>query len=379
MDLLDALTRKLPIPCNEAVVEAFLAFAESGYIAIRHKAAERAGTLLRDTMPNHLHASVALLQSIVCRLDGNFDASDCKIQEYYGKRLHCTTRRDHALMGRLHLSQVENLIQRHNHGIARVIFNWVPSQPSSPLEINTNRRLLVTTAKFFQSVGMFGVARDSLQSCLYMLETQQPLTRKSEPLVVSRLADILCELREFEKAHEVATAEMKIVKKNGNNGRPLNRLLLACIEADIGRGRFELAEKSLYEIMNTMASTGLDINDQLLRVRALMAYARIPHFQSHFSKALERWTVTLHEIPQHSSFKHGRGFTTSIIHLSIAHLHLILGDRESGRRSYELAIGILRTEPRDFWIPVVATTWLSGLIEEINRMENWPVQIIGLP
>ncbi|KAK5626683.1 hypothetical protein RRF57_002398 [Xylaria bambusicola] len=271
------------------------------------------------------------------------------------------------------------MIQRHEHGITRDIFDWAPSQPSSPLELNTNRRLLITTAKFFQSAGAFEVARDSLQSCLYMLETQQSLTRKSEPLVVSRLADILCELREFEKAHEVATAEMNIVRKYGKGGRPLNRLLLACIEADIGHGRFELAEKSLYKIISTMASTGLDINNQLLRVRALMAYARIPHYQSHFSKALERWTRTLHEIPQHSSFKDGRGFTTSIIHLSIAHLHLMLGDRESGRQSYELAIGILRTEPRDFWIPVVATRWLSGLIEEIHRMENWPIQIIDLP
>jgi hypothetical protein len=115
--LLDKLTPQgmIPLPLRNHVLEALLVVAEKGPLNARRIEAERAGMLLCKSAPAHLHASVALFQSIVCRLDGDFTGSDNKIKTYLKLNLQPVSRRDHALAGRLHLSTVENMIQRHCH------------------------------------------------------------------------------------------------------------------------------------------------------------------------------------------------------------------------------------------------------------------------
>lgn len=285
--------------------------------------------------------------------------------------IHSPTRRDYALAGRLHLSRVENMIQRHDRGIAKVMFKWEPLKPLSPLESDTNRRLLLATAKFFQSIGKFATARDSLRKC------QELPSTKDRPLIVSRLADIYCELDEYGKAHAIAESEIDIMKRHRKQGRLLRRLGLSSVEADIGQGRLETAERSLEELVNVETKHRLDINDQLLRVRALMARARISHYQGQYVEALGRWRMALHDARQHASFKNGRGFTTAIIYLSIAHAQLKTGDRQGGRQSWEFAVGILRNERCDYWIPTVATKWFSRIVNEVRDLQGWPVCIMA--
>ena len=373
--LLDTLTsrKNLPLPLANHVIEPLLYFAESGSLDTRRTAADRASKMLHKAAPNHLRASVALFQSIIHRLDGDFAGSDLKIQ--HCQSIRSAMRRDHALMGRLHLSRVENMIQRHDRDITALIYDWEPLHPPSHLEADTNRRLLLTTAKFFQSVGRFSVARDSLENCL-ALTSQRLLSTRSQPLIVSRLADIYCELEEWERARAVVEPEIDGLSRQGKCGRSLRRLILALVEVDIGQGRLGIAEKSLEEVIHPQITAELDINDQLLRVRALIARARIPHYHCLYSEALARWGVALHEVQQHSSFKHGRGFTTAVIYLSMAHAQLRNGDKRGGRQSWESAVDILRGEKSDYWIPVVATKWLSGIVSDIHCIEGLSVRIM---
>lgn len=289
--------------------------------------------------------------------------------------MQSVTRREHALVGRFHLSRIENMIQRLDRNITAVIYSWEPLRPPSPFEADTNRRLLLTTAKFFQSVGRFSIARDSLQNCL-ALSPHLLTSTKSRPLVVSRLADIYCELGEHARARAIVEPEINSMRQQGKRGRQLRRLILALVEVDIGQSRLKTAEELLEEAIDLETDAGLDINDQLLRVRALTARARIPHYQCQYSKALGRWRQVLHEVQQHSSFKHGRGFTTALIYLSMAHAQLSIGDKQGGRWSWESAMDIVRNEKCDYWIPVVATKWLSEISRGIMCLEGLPVRIL---
>ncbi|KAL8296021.1 hypothetical protein RB600_001487 [Gaeumannomyces tritici] len=362
--VMDRLTGKsIPSNLRDQVLEALLPFAEHGPVDVRHTAVERAENLLQQTTPLWLQSSVALYQSILMRLEGDFSGSDSKILGSPGPS-QGINRREHALAGRLQLSLVENMLQRQNdQGSAAMLSDWQPIQPPSPLETDTNVRLLLTTTKFFQSVAMFSSARDSLEQALGLL-----IPPKVRPLALARLADVYCELDLHDRASAIVEPEIEAMTKQEKRGRLLKRLILAAAEADIGRDRFGEAEARLEAMHDSKTTAPLDITDQLLRVRTLIAQARIPHYKHQFAEALRRWQIALADIQGHSSFENGRGFTSAIVHLSIAHAQLNTGDTQSGIRSRVLAMEILRVKKPDYWIPVIATKWLSKVSSEVYEM-----------
>lgn len=59
-------------------------------------------------MAYYLHASVAFFKSVIYRIKGGFVKADAQIRDFAWKGPKPTTRRDHALQGRLYISQIED-------------------------------------------------------------------------------------------------------------------------------------------------------------------------------------------------------------------------------------------------------------------------------
>ncbi|KPM43158.1 hypothetical protein AK830_g3409 [Neonectria ditissima] len=375
--LLDKATeqKKIPLSLKSTVIEALLYFAERDSFTIRCLAVERARGLLRKPMPYYLHASVALFQSILCRLDGNLVKSDAKIREFKAKNRDPVTRSDNALRGRVHVSHIENKIQRCDDDVASCIYDWHAERPLSTLEIEVTRRVQSTAAKFFQSTGDFQTARASLEQYL-SLNPAEPIRVNTRRLIVGRLADIYCELQEYSKAAQLVQPEFECLEDCEKKSRPVRRLLLALVEYNIGQGRLYDAESTLQELSDAEPLDLEDITDQLLHMRRLLAAARSAHEQLDFDEALRRWRFALQETDQLLTFKFRHGFTTAIIYLSMAHAQLLMGDKEGGRQSWAAAADIFRTERCEYWIPVVATAWLQKIVGAIYDMQGWPFRMM---
>lgn len=106
------------------LTEAMLYFSERESVAIRRLAVEHARALLRKSMSYHLHASVVLFRSVLYRLDGEVAKSESHIRDFQWRGPQPQTRRDHALQGRLHISQIENQIKCYDNDVASFIYKW---------------------------------------------------------------------------------------------------------------------------------------------------------------------------------------------------------------------------------------------------------------
>ncbi|KAF3763565.1 hypothetical protein M406DRAFT_75460 [Cryphonectria parasitica EP155] len=256
--------------------------------------------------------------------------SEFEIQQHAVWRLTPSTRREHALAGRLHLSYIENLIQRQGeHEVLSSVYAWEPWPTPSVMESGVSARLCLYAAKYFQSARQFAITRRSLEQCLTLG------CNISRSLIISRLADILCELQDYAGAESKIQSGMCNMEKHGKRGRLWRRLQLASVEVALGKGALEDAEKQLQLI--GIAPPVQDITDELLHVRSIMANARIQHCRGHYSEALQRWEHALDATRQLPSFRKGTGFTTAIIHLSVAHAQVSLENDLAGQKSYEAA------------------------------------------
>ncbi|KAH7150143.1 hypothetical protein B0J13DRAFT_594555 [Dactylonectria estremocensis] len=367
--------RKIPLLLKNHVIEALLYFSERDSFILRRIAIERARLLLRKTMPYSLHASVALFQSILYRLDGDLDKSDTRIREFLSKDKTPVTRLDNALMGRLHISQIENKIQRCEDDVASCILEWHGEHPLSSFEIEVTRRLQSTAAMFFQSTGDFQTARASLEQYLF-LSPAEPIRVNTRRLIVGRLADIYCELLDYGKAAELLRPELASLTDSDKCTRPVRRLLLASIEEKIGHDRLDIAESILQDLVSFEPPSFDEMTDQSLHMRRLMAAARTAHERLDFEEALERWRFALGRMDQVPAFKSMNSFIAGIIYLSMAHAQLHLGDDEGGRQSWAIAAEIFRSEKCQYWIPVAATIWLRKIVNAVFQLKGWPFRMM---
>ncbi|KAH8658310.1 hypothetical protein BX600DRAFT_439478 [Xylariales sp. PMI_506] len=375
--LLEKTARKTKIPTalRIPVLEAALYFAERDSVNTRLNAITQARTLLRKSMPYYLHASVVLFQSVLYRLDGDLAKSEGTIHDFLSRSPQPSTRRDYALQGRLHISQIENKIRYYDNDVPSFIYQWEAEQPLSTLDIEVTSRLQTAAARFFQSIGDFRAARASLEQFL-SLDTAIPIRVDTRRLIVGRLADIYCEMKEYSEALELLQPELENIKEFDRPRRPFRRLLLASVEANIGLNRLDTSESVLKELGQAVPLELDSLHDQQLHMRSLLAAARIAHLKEDHDEAVRRWSSALHEVGRMYALKSTSGFTAAMIYLSMAHAQLTAGDRSGGRHSWASGIEILRTEKCEFWIPIIATGWLHRVAIKVHELQGWPLRMM---
>ncbi|KAM0345664.1 hypothetical protein ACHAPU_006318 [Fusarium lateritium] len=374
-NLLDKATshRRIPSSFRGCVIEALLFFCERDLFSIRHAAIERAKSLLRKNMSYYFQASVTLFDSIISRIDGKFERSETLILEFLAADNEGETRSDNALKGRLHISNIENKIHRYDKDVASVIYNWNGIHPLSTFEIEVTRRLQGVAAKFFHSIGDFKTTRASLEQHLWLNSTI-PIRHNTRLLIVTRLAEIHCELHEYEKALEIIQVELNGM--TARKGRPFRRLIMAMAEGHIGLGRLDEATSILQELVSIEPPELDDLNDQVLRMRRLILSARIEHERLNFPEALDIWRLTGQAMETLSIFKSRHAWTAAIVQLSMAHALIALGDDEGARRSWDAAVEVSVKERFEYVFPVLTTTWLQKIVGEIYQIKGWPLRVM---
>ncbi|KAF4956398.1 hypothetical protein FSARC_11601 [Fusarium sarcochroum] len=373
--LLDKITaqKRIPASLRTHVIEALLFFCERDLFAIRRDAVERAKSLLRKSMSFYFQASVTLFDSIISRIDGNFERSDAVILEFQAAKHEGHTRCDNALRGRLHISHIENKIHRYDKDVASTMYTWKGIHPLSTFEVEVTRRLQGTAAKFFHSIGDFQTTKASLEQHLWLNSTM-PIRPNTRLLIVTRLGEIHIELHEHGKALQILQRELDamVLKK----GRPFRRLSMAMAEAYIGLGNLDAATLVLQQLTSVEPPELDDLNDQVLRIRRMILSARIEHERLRFDEALQIWQLTLQTIQQLSIFRSRHGWTAAIIYLSIAHAQIAMGDITTGRQSWDAAVEIAMSERFEYVFPVLATVWLQKVVGEIYQSQGWPLRVM---
>ncbi len=334
---------------NEAL-ETLLVASKVGSLQTRRSALTMATHFLEDESSSDLHAEMAHQQSNLSRLAANFVQSERFIHDFCCRcRYHSdeciprfyrqlqperVSKKLNALYGRLHGSHLENLVQCEQYSAAiEEVDDWRTSKPSSLMEFRVLPSRAVTIAKIYRSQGLFTDVRSRLESCLMMLFP--PDTNRCQ--VLCSLADVYCDLRLPDKAYKLLIPDIEKERKKVSKTKSFRRLLVTLIDTDIQRCRYDNAISIIAElgdIFNHLSN--LDISDQLLHVRTLVASARICHYNSQFHKALQRWEVALIHVQKSKSFE-GEGFTYAIIHLSISLAHLESGDVEEAQKAFKRA------------------------------------------
>ena len=147
-------------------------------------------------------------------------------------------------------------------------------------------------------------------------------------------------------------------------------MLVVLIDSDIQRRLYGNALRIIEELGDTFNGlSDLDVSDQLLHVRVLVASARICHYVSQFDQALQKWEAALVYVQTYKSFE-GEGFTYAIIHLSISLAHLESGNTGEAWKAFDCAKKICSRNVRDFWIPTLAD-WVRFIATSIQSLTGW--------
>ena len=318
-------------------------------------------------MPYYLQAAFILFQSTLLRIDAEFTKSESCIRDFTWKGPKPITRRDHSLLGRLHISQIENKIKLYDSDIPSCIYGWEAQEPVSSLDMEVTSRLQSTAARFFQSIGEFSAARASLDQFLSLDDTK-PIRSNSRRLLVGRLADVCCEMQDYETALALLGREMERCEPTDVSRRWCRRLMLAQAEANIGLNRMDVAGGILERIGRAAPSTLSDIHDEQLHMRRIIALARIDHSRHDPNEAIRLWQSLLHEVDRMTMLT---GFAKAVIYLSLAHAQLLAHDRDGARRSWAGGLEILERDKCEFWLTAVPTFWLPWVAKEVHRLQGW--------
>lgn len=357
------------------VLEAILYFCERDSVASRLTATELASKLLKKSTPYYLQASAVLFRSILYRLDGDMAKSEAQIRNFYKQDIPPKTRRDHALQGRLHISQIENKIKCYEPDVASFIYQWEVEQPMSTLDIEITSRVQSAAARLFQSIGDLEAAKAFLEQFL-SLKRATPTPVNTRRVIISRLADIYCELREYPKVTEILQPELEGSTAPDRASRLYRRLMLALMEANVGFGRSDAAYRVLKKTQDIAFPEPDNLHDELLHMRTLFGAARIAHMGSDRAEAVLRWRFALQEVERMHILKSTRGFTSAIGYLSMAHAQLSIGDRHGARHSWLIGAAVLKSEICEFWIPVASTVWLREIATDVHKSEGWSLRIM---
>lgn len=351
------------------VIEALLFLAEKDSVTIRSLAISQAKILMRKSIPYHLQASLVLFQSFIHRSNGDLDQSYAIINEFLHRAEKNTTRSGNAIKGRLHISHLDNKIHRYDQDVASYIYGWQGQPPLSTLELKVTFRLQSATAKYFQSIGDFKAAQASLEQYL-KLSKAAPLPVLTHALVISKLADIYCELFEYDKAISIIKPELKFLEDSGRKGQPYVRLLLSLVEVKIARQDMDSAEQILQKLSEDTLIEMNEVVIQRTQLRRLMAMARVAHETQRWELAAERWVAAIEEAKRLQPSGKLHDFLVAVMYLSLAHVQLQQGAADVSKRSWQRGITLLENRRYEYWVPVIPTTWIHRMSSEMSKLQK---------
>jgi tetratricopeptide (TPR) repeat protein len=365
-------------------VEALLVASRIGDIPSRQSAVTLATEILGDQSPKHLQVALAHQQSTLLRIVADWGRSEHVIQEFCRRTSGLDHSRDviqrfyrhlqpsmeskrlNALYGRLHVSHLENLVQsEHYSTAAEEIEDWKTSQEPSLMEQCVFRSKAVVVAKLFRCQGHFDKVVLTLEESLKL-----PFHQMNRIQLICSLADAYCDLGLPDVAHARLKPEIEVQRMKSTRGKQFRRLWVCAIDADLERGLYDNAQRTVQEIETIYNGlSDLDATDQLLHVRVLLAAARVYFYKEQFSEALGAFKVLINRVQEYRSLK-SDGFVHALAHLSICLVNLKTGNVGECEQSFDYARTIIYREWPDFWIPT-APRWLRYISSEINSMTGW--------
>jgi tetratricopeptide (TPR) repeat protein len=165
----------------------------------------------------------------------------------------------------------------------------------------------------------------------------------------------------------VRSRKWELLRKNSSAYR---RVLVCSLDADLQREHFDDAKNNIEILFQTFqALQPVNVSDQLLHMRVLIASARIRQLCSEFDQAIREWNDALEWVQKYASFS-GEGFTYAAIHLSISLAYLMVGNKEDARESFKRGQSILHQGKRDYWIPTLPA-WVHDVTVKIQELTRW--------
>ena len=223
----------------------------------------------------------------------------------------------------------------------------------------------VVVAKLFRYQGRFQDVVQILEECLKL-----PFSQMNRIQLLCGLADAYCDLGSPDVVHTPLKTEIEAQRKKSARGKQFRRLLVCVIDADLERGWYDSAQKTVQEIETVYSGlSDLDATDQLLHVRVLLAAARIHFYKEQFSEALGAFTVLINRVQEYRSLK-SDGFVYALAHLSICLVNLKTCNACECENAFDDARRIIYREWPDFWIPT-APRWLRYISSEIHSIKGW--------
>jgi len=373
------------MPYGNDVVETLLAASRFGTLGKRQHLLSMAAKSMRDLGNIPLQAEIVYRESVLLRLKGDICASKRRIQEFLNRSSPKPDLGSHFVLGLLHLSQATNhaydfdFCQAHKEAQ-----KWKPPSNHTQRYMDVVWDQVYFAGRTLKGQGYFNEAKQCFERCLAI----DGLRESKRILIKSSLADLYSELDYLQrkgpnlnhsercaapeisfldKAEEMLLPEIECLKARGQHSKGFRRLLLALIEVEIRRYRFDNAEILTTEILDIYSRlTEPDIVDRLGHVRALIARARI----SPLSEAEGRWSDVLDWNRKYNPLEE-EVFTCALISLFICSMRFQLGNLYGGRAAFSHAMEVMDGKTPQFLIPGVGTYLFDHVRLQIKSVAGW--------
>lgn len=372
----------LEMPYGNDVVETLLAASRFGALGRRQHLLSMAAKSMRDPGNIPLQAEIAHQESVLLRLKGDICGSKRRIQDFLNRSSPEPDLRSHFIFGLLHLSQATNHAYDFDFDQAHEeTLRWELPSNHTPRHMDVYWGQVYVAGRTFKGQGYFNEAKQCFESCLAI----DGLRESKRILIKSNLADLYSELDHLQRkgsnsdnsnqcavpgipfldnAEEMVLPEVERLRARGQHSKGLRRLLLALIEVEIRRDRFDNAGTLIMEILGIYSRlTEPDVIDRLGHVRALIALARI----SPLSEAEGRWSDALYWNRRYNPVEE-EVFTCGVVYLFICSIRFKLGNLDGSRIAFNHATKVLYGKLPQFLIPGVGTYLSESVWLQINSM-----------
>ena len=375
----------LEMPYGNDVVETLLAASRFGALGKRQHLLSMAAKSMRDPGNVPLQAEIVHQQSVLLRLKGDICGSKLQIQGFLNRSSPEPDLRSHFVLGLLHLSHATNYAYDFDFCQAhKEAQKWKPPSNHTQRHMDVVWDQVYFAGRTLKGQGYFNQAKQCFECCL----ATDGLRESKQILLKSNLADLYSELDYLQRkgfnsnnseqcvapeisflnnAEEMVKPEIKRLKARGQHSKGFRRLLLALIEVEIRRCRFDNAEILITEILNIYSRlTELDVIDRLGHVRALIARARI----SPLSEAEGRWSDALNWNRKYNPLKE-EVFTCGLVHLFICSIRFQLRNFDGSRAAFNRAMEIINGKMPQFLIPGFGTYLFDSVRLQIKSVAGW--------